>query len=88
MMMTGTTLQEISATQSWYGNCKYYLPCGYCELKKKDCDRWQTVVSIPFKPDFNWNEVTCSTDFVTSDDIDKIFNDMKNIYNTTERSKE
>ena len=63
--MTETT---ISATNSWCGNCKYYLPCGYCELKKKDCNWWQTVVSIPFEdrskiaPDFNWNEVTCSTD--------------------------
>ena len=63
--MTETT---ISTNQSWYGNCKYYLPCGYCELKKKDCDRWQTVVSVPVgdlhkvSPNWKWNEVTCSTE--------------------------
>ena len=28
---------------AWYGDCKYRLPCGYCELKKTDCDWWQRI---------------------------------------------
>lgn len=62
--------QTITTTgaSSWYGNCKYHLPCGYCELKKQDCNWWQTI-SVPcndqklqitpiWNP--NLNEVTCN----------------------------
>lgn len=27
-------------------SCKYRLPCGYCELKKEDCN-WRVTVSVP-----------------------------------------
>lgn len=63
-----STSTTITTGTSWYGNCKYRLPCGYCELKKQDCD-WQTTISIPFDeqkwkitPTWspNMNEVTCN----------------------------
>ena len=62
-MITGT---GISVNTSWYENCKYYLPCGYCELKKRDCG-WPEVISVPFGTPIkevipHWNEVTCSTE--------------------------
>lgn len=65
-MITSTiTGTGISVNTSWYGDCKYRLPCGYCELKKKDCDWWQTLsvpCGEPIKVTPNWNEVTCSTE--------------------------
>lgn len=47
--------------------CKYRMPCGYCELKKEDCN-WRVTVSVPFDKKWqitptwnpNLNEVTCN----------------------------
>lgn len=64
--MMGQTTTSYSV--SWNGNCKYRLPCGYCELKKENCNMWQTI-SVPFDDNNKWritptwnpnlNEVTC-----------------------------
>ena len=50
--------------------CKYRMPCGYCELKKENCN-WLQTISVPcddnkwqinpiWKP--NMNEVTCNAE--------------------------
>lgn len=69
--MEQTTTATITGTSSWYGNCKYRLPCGFCELKKENCNWWQTI-SVPCSPTIssqltstpplnpNMYEVTCN----------------------------
>lgn len=38
-----------------YCSCKYRLPCGYCELKKTECNWWQSL-TIPC--DYNKLNIT------------------------------
>lgn len=58
-----------SAGTSWHCVvCKYRMPCGYCELKKENCNFLSTV-STPIEDYKKWaitptwtpnlNEVTC-----------------------------
>lgn len=58
---------EATTTGTSFWNCKYHLPCGYCELKKTECNWWQTLnmpcenpIKVTWKP--NLNEVTCSAE--------------------------
>lgn len=62
--------QTITSVSTSFCNCKYRLPCGYCELKKESCNWWQTL-SVPcddnkweITPTWNpkLNEVTCSAE--------------------------
>ena len=55
---TGTGSYAIMAT------CKYYLPCGYCELKKRICtaDNPMTVTPTWEIPQAVPTEVTCSAE--------------------------
>lgn len=65
--MVENTASGATSTSYTIGNwdCKYRLPCGYCELKKEQCNWWQTI-SVPCSPTIaptwnpNWNEVTCN----------------------------
>ena len=31
-------------------NCKYFLPCGWCELKKERCSEYRMKIDIPTVP--------------------------------------
>ena len=56
-----------TSTSYTIGNwgCKYRLPCGYCELKKEQCNWWQSI-SVPcdnsWKVTPTWNEGICSAE--------------------------
>lgn len=61
---------EATTVGTSFWNCKYHLPCGYCELKKTECNWWQTL-NMPCKDDWykvtpTWNpkmnEVTCNNE--------------------------
>ena len=65
-MMVQETGTSISTS---FCSCKYSLPCGYCELKKQDCNWWQTM-TVPCSPNITPTtplnpivyEVTCSAE--------------------------
>ena len=65
------TGESCSFTSFW---CKYYLPCGYCQLKKETCSQYSTpnypsYPSYPGYPWITWNgtEVTC--EYINNDSI-------------------
>lgn len=37
-MMDNSASSSYTITTASTVKCKYHLPCGYCELKKKNCD--------------------------------------------------
>jgi hypothetical protein len=59
-------------------DCKYYLPCGMCELTKEKCIQYDiiqvpnhiTINPDPWRPDVNWEEFTNANRISTS--IDEI----------------
>lgn len=44
--------------------CTHRMPCGWCEIKKEMCTYENpinlTPVTVSYKINPNWNEVTCS----------------------------
>lgn len=54
-----------TSTYGWNSSCKYRLPCGYCELKKEQCNWWETITvpcgGLKITPTWERDEVTCST---------------------------
>lgn len=56
-METTTTTTGCTIT---YTTCKYRMPCGFCELKKEQCN----MIGVPYEP---WKvtpvwEVTCNNE--------------------------
>ena len=50
----------------YYVPCVHRMPCGFCDIKKEACTYGNgptitpTTVTVPYKIEPNWNEVTCT----------------------------
>lgn len=53
---------------TYYVQCVHRMPCGFCAIKKEACNYGNGVtitpapVTVPYKIEPNWNEVTCSAE--------------------------
>lgn len=53
---------------TYYVPCVHRMPCGFCDIKKEACNYGNGVtitpnpVTVPYKIEPNWNEVTCSAE--------------------------
>lgn len=51
---------------TYYVPCVHRMPCGFCDIKREVCTYeihiTPTPVTVPYKIEPNWNEVTCSAE--------------------------